>query len=708
MNMDIPLAVLIVEDSEIDTQFIVRLLKKAGYEVISEQVETAGQMAAALEKQTWDMVISDYRLPQFDGNTALALLKEKQQDIPFIVVSGTIGEETAVAMMKAGAHDYLIKGNLERLVPAVKRELENAELRRQRKQADVALRENEIRYRLSELDLNEAQATARMGNWKWDLRNGEINWSDGMYRIFGIDKNSYRGRLGDVISKVIHPDDLHIVLPSNAQAFAEKKPVEYRIILADGSIRIILARSGDAILDENSNPVFLTGIAQDITEQKLAQGAINESNERFNNMFERHDAIMLIIESQTGSILNVNQSAEKFYGYPKSKLCSMSINDINTWPPEQVAAERQKAITQNKNYFVFPHRLASGEERIVEVHSSPIMFQDKQVLFSIIHDITERIKAEELLRQLSGAVKHCPLAIMITDVDGKIEYVNPRFTTDTGYVLEEALGRKPSILKSNLTPHQIYADLWQTIISGKEWRGEILNRKKNGDLFWEFISISAIKDPSGKITHFVSVNEDISTRKAVEEQIRILNMELEQLAITDFLTGLNNRRYFIQRGIDEVKRAKRNGEPLALLMLDIDEFKKVNDIFGHQAGDAALQQVSLVMRSSLREIDVLGRYGGEEFAVLLPNTSLEDALILAERVRHSIENISFEKISGVLIITISGGVAAFTDKISNIDDLLRNADMALYHAKETGRNRIMKYQKLSNDSSVIAASLDND
>ena len=104
------------------------------------------------------------------------------------------------------------------MVPAVKRELENAELRRQRKQADVALRENEIRYRLSELDLNEAQATARMGNWKWDLRNGEINWSDGMYRIFGIDKNSYRGRLGDVISKVIHPDDLHIVLPSNAQA----------------------------------------------------------------------------------------------------------------------------------------------------------------------------------------------------------------------------------------------------------------------------------------------------------------------------------------------------------------------------------------------------------------------------------------------------------------------------------------------------------
>jgi diguanylate cyclase (GGDEF)-like protein len=136
--------------------------------------------------------------------------------------------------------------------------------------------------------------------------------------------------------------------------------------------------------------------------------------------------------------------------------------------------------------------------------------------------------------------------------------------------------------------------------------------------------------------------------------------------------------------------------------------KKINDSYGHEAGDMALQQVSSVMKSSLREIDILGRMGGEEFAALLPNTSLEEALHLAERVRHSIESISFEKISGVLKITVSGGVAAFMDEISNIDDLLRNADKALYRAKETGRNRIIKYQKLSNDSSVIAASLDND
>ena len=140
-DVGIPLAVLIVEDSESDAQLIVRLLRKAGYEVVSEQVETAEQMRSALEKQTWDVVISDYSLPQFDGRAALELLKEKQQDIPFIVVSGAIGEETAVAMMKAGAHDYLMKGNLTRLAPAVARELGQAEVRREQKRTEDQLRQ---------------------------------------------------------------------------------------------------------------------------------------------------------------------------------------------------------------------------------------------------------------------------------------------------------------------------------------------------------------------------------------------------------------------------------------------------------------------------------------------------------------------------------------------------------------------------------------
>ncbi len=147
--MTTSLAVLMVEDSESDEQLIVRALKKAGYDVVSERVETAEQMRAAWGKRAWDIVISDYSLPQFDGRAALTLVRETGQDIPFIVVSGAIGEETAAAMMKAGAHDYLLKGNLARLAPAVERELAQAETRRERKRAEQALRERE--HRLSSI-----------------------------------------------------------------------------------------------------------------------------------------------------------------------------------------------------------------------------------------------------------------------------------------------------------------------------------------------------------------------------------------------------------------------------------------------------------------------------------------------------------------------------------------------------------------------------
>jgi diguanylate cyclase (GGDEF)-like protein len=184
-------------------------------------------------------------------------------------------------------------------------------------------------------------------------------------------------------------------------------------------------------------------------------------------------------------------------------------------------------------------------------------------------------------------------------------------------------------------------------------------------------------------------------RKRTEKEIRLLNAELEQLALTDYLTNLYNRRYFMQRGAEEFKRVSRYSQPLALLMLDIDEFKKINDTNGHEAGDLALQRVAAALKSSLREIDILGRIGGEEFAVLLPNTLLPAAVLLAERIRQSIANMLFQKPDGAWIktITISIGVATFTDEMSGIDDLLRNADAALYSAKNSGRNCVRVYDE---------------
>jgi diguanylate cyclase (GGDEF)-like protein/PAS domain S-box-containing protein len=429
----------------------------------------------------------------------------------------------------------------------------------------------------------------------------------------------------------------------------------------------------------------------------------------------------VLLQGPQAEILLSNPKALKLLGISEDQLLGKTSFDPDwnvihedgspfpgtTHPVPQAIATRRSI----QNVVMGVYRPSTADRVWLSVDAEPQLNDDgtiRHVVCSFI-DITERKQAEDKLRQLSSAVEHSPVSIVITNADGMIEYVNPKFTEVNGYTLEEVRGKTPRILKSEETAPEVYRALWHDILSGKGWRGEFLNRKKNGDPYWEYSSISAITDSQGNITHFVSVNEDITSRRESEEKIRRLNAGLEQLAMTDYLTSLYNRRYFMQRGAEEFKRARRNTQPLSLLMLDIDEFKKVNDLYGHEAGDMALQQVAAVLKSGLREVDILGRLGGEEFAVLLPNTLLEDAFLLAERVRQIMESTLFAMPGEALMIniTICIGVADFAIGMSSIDDVLRNADAALYRAKYNGRNRVIKYKKLLDEVTGLSSNLDD-
>lgn len=554
--MEIPLAVLIVEDSENDALLIIRLLKKAGYEVVFERVETAEQMHSALKKQAWDIVISDYNLPQFGGFDALELLKEEQPHIPFIVVSGTIGEESAVAMMKAGAHDYVIKDNLARLAPTVKRELEQAVIRQERQQAERSLRESEEKYRM------------------------------------------------------------------------------------------LVEQASDAIFLANPN----------------------------------------------GQYLDVNPAGCKLLGYTREEILNLRMQDIAKNSPDDPL--RFKELQEGK-VLITEREITRKDGTTIIAEISARQLPDGK-LQGIARDITERKRAEEKLRQLSLAVEHSPASIVITDINGRIEYVNSKFTEVTGFTLNEVLGKTPrDTFGSNELQSEVRTEHLNAIRDGKEWHGEMLNHRKNGETYWEAVSISPITDPNGVITHFVAVNEDITSRKETEEKIMRLNVGLELLAMTDHLTSLYNRRYFMQRGTEEFKRAWRTNQPLALLMLDVDHFKMVNDVHGHEAGDMTLQQIAATLKTTLRETDILGRMGGEEFAILLPNTQSKEAGLLAERIRQAVGNAPFEIPNKFLTITISIGAVVITGEMSGIDDMLRNADAAMYSAKRRGGNRVVQYEDIS-------------
>ena len=243
------------------------------------------------------------------------------------------------------------------------------------------------------------------------------------------------------------------------------------------------------------------------------------SEERFHMMFVNHDAVMLLLDPMTGTISDANDAAANFYGYSVEQLRAMNIADLNSLPPEDVSAERIEALHERLNYFIFPHRLANGGIRTVEVHSSPINIAGKVILFSIIHDITERTVAEEALRKLSQAIEQSPVSVVITDTGEKIEYVNPKFTEVTGYTFAEAVGKTPNILKSGLTPPETYRDLWKALSEGRPWKGEFRNRKKTGELFWEYAYLSPIKDAQGRVTHYLGIKEDTTHRKQLEEEL---------------------------------------------------------------------------------------------------------------------------------------------------------------------------------------------
>ncbi len=321
------------------------------------------------------------------------------------------------------------------------------------------------------------------------------------------------------------------------------------------------------------------------------------------------------------------------------------------------------------------------ENRIFEVIKAPLFHPDgrRKALVVIGRDITTRKKNEESLIKLSQAVEQSPVSIVITDIEGNIEFVNPQFTKLTGYTFAEALGKNQRILKTDNTSSDIYAQLWQTISTGKTWEGEFYNQKKNGEQFIEHAIISPIFNQNGEITHYMAIKEDITTRKLSEEIIW-------RQANFDNLTQLPNRRLFLYRLQNAIAQTMRENSPLALLFLDLDHFKDVNDTLGHDYGDILLIEAARRIQTCIRDTDTVARFGGDEFVLLLTNIKLEVGIDKVMTKILDALNKPFHLNNEVVSISASIGVTTCPEDTTDLNTLLKNADRAMYLAKGAGRN----------------------
>jgi diguanylate cyclase (GGDEF)-like protein/PAS domain S-box-containing protein len=314
--------------------------------------------------------------------------------------------------------------------------------------------------------------------------------------------------------------------------------------------------------------------------------------------------------------------------------------------------------------------------------------QRLSVIVGRISVALEMSLAQEQLHLLGTALASAGNGIFITDEKGHIQWANASFTRITGYTSEEVLGQGPALLKSGQHDAAYYQSLWQTIQQGQVWSSETVERHKDGSLFSVHQTITPIRNEEGEVSHFVSILDDITAQKAAAERI-------QYMAHFDALTDLPNRVLFHDRLCQVLAQAKRDDYQCALIFLDLDRFKEVNDSFGHHGGDLLLQAVSSRLKTCVREIDTISRLAGDEFTVLLPRVSeSRNATLVAEKIIASLSE-PFQLDGHEAHIGCSAGIAFYPGDADTDEELLKCADAAMYAAKEKGRGQFCLYRQIN-------------
>jgi diguanylate cyclase (GGDEF)-like protein/PAS domain S-box-containing protein len=464
-------------------------------------------------------------------------------------------------------------------------------------------------------------------------------------------------------------------------------------VLRKNGEQCLIAWNNSIIKNERGETVASLSSGVDITERRMAEKKLQQEQMKAQKYLDVA-GVMLGALNVRGEITLINNQGCKILNVSEQDV--LGKNWFDQFLPKEIVAEVRGVFNRLMSgrlelveFYENPVLTGDGRERIIAFHNT-LLRDDRGEIEGILfsgEDITLRKQSEKQLQQSAIVFENTKDGVIITDPAVRITAVNQAFTEITGYTEEEVQGKNPNILKSDMQSPDFYAEMWSSIKESRYWQGEIWNRRKNGQIYAEWLTISTVFDLSGNITNYIAVFSDISQMKESEQK-------LKQLAHYDSLTGLPNRLLMHARLVHALERTQRKDSKIAILFLDLDHFKNINDSLGHPAGDEVLQATAKRLAQRVREEDTLARLGGDEFVILLEHLEkAESAAIVAQDLLYLFSKPFILADKQEVYLGASIGISLFPDDGKSATQLIQHADAAMYEAKNAGRNTYRFYMQ---------------
>lgn len=715
-----PLKVLYVEHNAADVDLLRRHLAHQAPHILIDTVPDAAAALARLPETAqvpcpWQVLLVDYRLPGLDGLEFAKIVRdERHLELPIVLITGQGSEEIAAQALHLGIDEYLAKheGYLFEVAALLEKVDRQAKLEQERQRlAETSARLNHL---IATSPVVLYSLRPREGIWVGD-------WvSENLSRLFG--HNVEEALAPGWWEKNLHPADSAAAQAGMAKLLEQGHlEHEYRFRATDGRYHWI--RDNLRLLrNEHGEPLQIVGTWLDVSETKrrqqvdearrttldalIAERPLDEILEgialRLETLFDGLRVSILAVEPRDGRLYT--RAAPSLPDFYNAAVDGLEIAEGHGSCGSAAALGQNVVVADIDTHpYWTPYREISHRAGIRACWSVPFFDDAGKVLgtfgcyyaaprtpegteLSLIEEFARlaglaivKVRANKRLRQAAAAFAATRDGIVITDLAPRILAVNRAWCEITGYSEAEALGQNPRILQSGRHDRAFYQTFWASLREAGHWQGEIWNRRKNGEIYAQWLSVSTVYDEHGQPSNYVGVLTDLSQLKSVEQK-------LEHLAHHDILTDLPNRLLLQVRLAAALEHAHRSPQRLALLFLDLDRFKDVNDSLGHPTGDALLIEVARRLRKRLREEDLLARIGGDEFVVLLEDIESPDhaATVAREVIERLNEPFSID--GQTLFVGASIGISLYPDDAQDATELIQHADAALYQAKQEGRN----------------------